>query len=992
MSVFLEKFTKYCRNVHNANVLAPYLQYVLHGDETHLVTAKKNIRSTPWVLDGLTNIWPQLSLREERTVEEQRAMQGAVELGAAYTILFWVRSTQHEPYPEQKAAFQAFLNAFGPTKSARQQVLVASISFLGKLMEQESGQPGPVGEFLLAQSDQDLANAAEKAESTFDTFKFLCRHVPQRVESFARQFLYEGDQRFRHLSPRCCKILLELNSAQYESVVVNALKQESSLRSQIQVIRILAAHFPSKYEQKARELSLRLLRPDAREDISFHDLTDAFHWLVETYQEKILDLLLPHLEAYHWDHGLQENLRTLVELLGPASRPGVRAAAGHFSHLVRLDALGILMAWDHPEDNALIQSTIERGISEGDSGVIVRYVGLAGRWKPDQLEDALWKLFEHKSKPVRQAAARSLARAGDRIAGKGIELLAAKKPAVRAAAVTLLAQLPTPPAIAALERRVDEETDEEIRDQILMVLDQVWKSQGKKITRADINQRKERMAGKLTAPPADWIDEKRLPPLLFSGKKKEALSTEMVRYLLYRQSRAKQIRPDVEAGPLYALIDRTTSGDFAIAFLKMFFASPMAADDRWALTLAALLGDDRLVPSLMQQIRKWVETSRGKMAEYAAQALALLGTDTALCAVDALSIRYRSKQKNIGQAAGQAFSEAAERLGITVDELGDRVVPWLGFEEGEPRLIEQGDKKIEARIGLDFKLEFRDLVKGKKVASLPGSLPAEIKVEFKDLAATLREVVKGQLARLENLMVRQFRWPVERWQELYLVHPLLLPFACRLIWGFYDAHGKLQKTFRALEDRTLTNEQDEPVTLSESGFVGLLHPLELTGELRQAWVTHLADYSIEPPISQLERPVITVGEDEKNQRISSRYSITELNGMTFKNRSERLGWQRGSVVDAGGISSYRKCYPGAGADVVLELENMYIGMGMDESIRLGRFYFIKTGSVAFGSYQYDEPQNDQDERLIPFGEVPPIVFSETMGDLVKISGQKQAEA
>ena len=149
----------------------------------------------------------------------------------------------------------------------------------------------------------------------------------------------------------------------------------------------------------------------------------------------------------------------------------------------------------------------------------------------------------------------------------------------------------------------------------------------------------------------------------------------------------------------------------------------------WALAVAALLGDDRVVAVLLQQIRTWVDGNRGKLAEYAAQALALLGSDVALCAVDTLSIRYRSKQKNIGKAASEAFAEAAQRLGVTVDELGDRVVPWLGFEPGKPRLIEHQDKRIEVRIGLDFKLEFRDLAKGKKIASLPAGIPAEVKNE-----------------------------------------------------------------------------------------------------------------------------------------------------------------------------------------------------------------------------------------------------------------------
>jgi hypothetical protein len=125
--------------------------------------------------------------------------------------------------------------------------------------------------------------------------------------------------------------------------------------------------------------------------------------------------------------------------------------------------------------------------------------------------------------------------------------------------------------------------------------------------------------------------------------------------------------------------------------------------------------------------------------------------------------------------------------------------------------------------------------------------------------------------------------------------------------------------------------------------------------------------------------------------MSLQHKGTELNGMTFKGRAERLGWQRGSVCDGGGISSYRKCYPGAGADAILEVDGMYIGIGMEDSIKLGRFSFVKSGSVTFGSYTYDEPSDDKDARLIAFGDVPPIVFSETLGDLTKIAGAKQAE-
>ena len=72
-------------------------------------------------------------------------------------------------------------------------------------------------------------------------------------------------------------------------------------------------------------------------------------------------------------------------------------------------------------------------------------------------------------------------------------------------------------------------------------------------------------------------------------------------------------------------------------------ASKVDASDRWALAVAGLLGDDRIVLILSQQIREWADSSRGKMAEYAVEALALLGTDAALltrrCPGDPLPIQ-----------------------------------------------------------------------------------------------------------------------------------------------------------------------------------------------------------------------------------------------------------------------------------------------------------------------------------------------------------------
>jgi hypothetical protein len=608
----------------------------------------------------------------------------------------------------------------------------------------------------------------------------------------------------------------------------------------------------------------------------------------------------------------------------------------------------------------------------------------------DRVADDVWELLNHKSKPVREAAARALARAGDAVIPRAMELLAAKKADTRLAAITLLGAVGGPQAEAALEARADLEENDDVRDAILLAVQEARERRGIKPTRADIELRIKKAESKAKNP-ANWLDVARLPKLKWRDGG-GLLSPSQVTYLLFRQSRAKEIAPDVEAKPLYEQIDPESGGEFARAVLQAFLASKQEAGDRWALAVAGLLGDDRVVPLFVKSIREWVESNRGKLAEWAVQALALLGTDAALLAVDALAIRYRNKMKNVGRAAGEAFDAAAKKQGITPEELGDRVVPWLGFEPGKKRILDAGKSKIEVSIGPDFKFAFTDLEKHKPIKSLPKTIGADLLAEFKDLSANLREVVKAQHLRLENLLVRQRRWPVARWKELFLKHPLLIPFATRLAWGHYNDAGKLLATFRALDDLSLTTPSDDEFTLPDTGQIGMLHPLELDEATRQAWQQHIADYNIEPPFPQMDRRVVTVKPQERDTRLISDYANKELNAMTFRSRAEKLGWHRGSVADGGTVTSYRKSFPAAGADILLFLDGLYMGADMYASVTLQHAYFVKSGSVKFGSYTYDEPANENDERVLRLKDVPPIVYSESMGDLQQIAGTTAAAA
>lgn len=843
-----------------------------------------------------------------------------------------------------------------------------------------NGRPTSAGRFLLARSDDMLKAAVVAAADELGAatqlpqlLRFFLDHAADRVRAILPAFLETRGWKL----PPVCAFLLEHGGEQYEKDVLAVFRSERDPHIRFQIGVALDRLAPDRHGRAALEAARASL--SGASEKNNHPRVAA--WMLARFPEETLDDVVANVSSKSNPFFQRQVVSAAVSSLRDKAARVVLAALEHGDAETRLAAIEHLLDLGlHPE---VVRSAIVAGLGDEAPGALVRFVALAARMDVKAFALRLWPLLAHKSKPVRDAAARTLGKLGDAAVPTACEHLGGRKAAARLAAVGVLGVAGTPAALAALEGRLGVEEDEDVRDAIYRALSEAWRVAGRAFTHADLQARITRSERRLAELPAKWLDLKRLrAPRDADGRE---LSEREVRYLLFRQSRAKEMAPDVEAAPLLARV-RGRGGDFAVELFSQFLASGADAGDRWAMSLAALVGDDRLVPPLVRQVREWADASRGKLAEYGAQALALLGTDEALVAVDALALRYRTKNKNVGRAAVEAFAAAAEAQGLTPEELGDRVVPWLGFPREGVRVIEAGAKRIEATIGLDLKLAFKDASTGKRVASLPKAAPEAVRAEMKDLAASLREVARAQVLRLENLMVRQRRWPVDAWKSAFLAHPLLVPFAVRLVWASYDGQGRRGTTFRALSDRSLTDAEDGSVALPAEGTVGIVHPLELSEEKRQAWRVHLADHEVDPPFPQLERPVVHVDDASRPSRAHESLRGTSLNAMTFKGRAERLGWHRGSVCDGGGITSYWKGFPAAGADAFLELEGMYMGIDMSASIQLGTLRFVRGGSVAVGSYTYDDPTKDEDPRVLSFGDVPPIVFSEVMGDLNRIAG------
>ncbi|WP_148590945.1 DUF4132 domain-containing protein [Aquisphaera giovannonii] len=905
--------------------------------------------------------------------EHRRALHAMVAAKAFSSLASWLDRALAEEGPDEDRFGTAAAEVAGQGVAPRTLLhLLANVA--------RDDRPTSAGRALLALSDEDLAWVLARDEySNLKTWlEFLLDAAPDRMPPILDRALDPDN-------PWDWDVPMEKDPARYAEILAPKVGSIQSLRCRYYAARHLFRADPARFRAVALEAARAMIvdglewQSDADDAMGLFgvDVRDAVIAYMKTPTRVLSDrgLSFQHSSVLH----------SAVDRLGRDAIPVVLAYLDTMrpepeeSHAAEV---GYLMDLDDGRVTERIRQELDLGLKAKliDHRGRFDMLELAARWGPEKMADPLWALVRDPGKRARELAVPVVAKLGDAaVRPRAIEMLDGPKADLRETAVALLAALGTPEALDAVAARRDVEPDEGVRDAILLALE----AAGRPAANPDIAANVARMSASLKKPVAPWADEAKLPPL--HNRDGSPLGPEATRYLLVRQSRTGEIAPDIEARALYDRIDPATGADFAEALLDRFLDSGGEPSGRWALAVAGRLGDARVVPALVRSLDGWVKKNRLKMAEYAVQALALVRDEATLSALDDVSRRYRVKPKNVAQAAGEAIRGAAERLGITLDELGDRVVPALGFEPGRPRVVEAGGKRIEVAVGLDFKLHYRDLATGKPVKSLPASTPKEAKAELKDVAAGLRDAAKAQAARLEEQLVRQRRWPVARWRGLFLDHPVLFPFAVRLIWGHYDDSGTLGDTFRAMEDRTLTRPSDEGYELPDSGSVGLVHPLELDAPARDAWRTHLADHEITPPFPQLERPVIRVPESRRGARFLVDFRGKTVHALSFKGRAERLGWTRGPVLDNGSVHAYVRKSP-AGVEAVLALEDMSVQPFEDQETTLKDAAFFRSG--AWNGFDYNPlPEDESDPRLLPLGDVPPVVYSEVMGDLARIAGQ-----
>lgn len=410
-----------------------------------------------------------------------------------------------------------------------------------------------------------------------------------------------------------------------------------------------------------------------------------------------------------------------------------------------------------------------------------------------------------------------------------------------------------------------------------------------------------------------WARPRLLPQVLLRGRR-EALPDKAVEHLLFMLAVSKPGEPYAGIQKAKDICDAESLTTFAWALFENWRGVEYPAKESWAFDALRWFGDDQTPRRLSPLIRMWPGENGHSRSVAGLDVLADIGGDAALAHL--YEISQKVKFKALKAQATQRVTDIADDLGLTAEQLGDRLVPDLGLEPTGTLTLDYGPRHFTVGFDEQLKPYVADRA-GKRLKALPkpgakddaGLAPAAYQ-QFAALKKEARALAAAQFARFELAMVTQRRWTAQEFGEYFIAHPLVRHIVRRLVWATFTGE-EISGTFRVAEDLSLADVSENEYALADDAVIGIAHPLHL-GEDLAAWAEVFADYEILQPFEQLGRAVFALTDEE---RASSR--LTRFTGLDAPVGRvlglERRGWQRGAPQDAGIQGWIWRPLPGGGS-------------------------------------------------------------------------------
>ncbi|UFS96978.1 DUF4132 domain-containing protein [Nocardia huaxiensis] len=385
--------------------------------------------------------------------------------------------------------------------------------------------------------------------------------------------------------------------------------------------------------------------------------------------------------------------------------------------------------------------------------------------------------------------------------------------------------------------------------------------------------------------------------------------------------------------------DPASLAEFGWALMELWRLAGYPSKDGWVLHVQGLVGNDDTARRLGTLIRVWPGESGHARAVSGLGVLTALGTDLALMQLH--GIAEKVKFKALKSKAQEKVAEVAAGLGLTPEQLSDRLVPEFGLDADGSLVLDYGPRGFIVSFDEQLKPTVSDAMRAedgvwrlgtaRKALPKPGAkddpelAPAAYKT-FSTLKKEVKSAAADQIRRFEQAMVTARRWTAAEHRRLFVEHPLVWHLSRRLVW-IIEEGGIVTGSFRIAEDRTYTDAADDPRTVADDSVIGLAHPLHLTDSLT-AWGELFADYELLQPFPQLQRETYSFTAEERASDSLPRFqnlSVPTGRLLGF----DRFGWERGPVWD-GGVWAELVRPLGDGRSVVIDMDpGIYAGDAHD---------------------------------------------------------------